>query len=278
MPEKVNFHFHSTGSDGKLSPEEVVELAIKLNFKHICFTDHSCTPNTEDIIKPFLNNHSKEYLEEFRKVKEKFGKKIKIYLGIELNWLEDYVEWTKNETAKGSYDFILGSVHHLKNKDGKYAELMFPEEDFQIFVKQFGIKKLISEYYEQTRKMAKSGLFDSIGHFDLIKMYNKDSKYFDENSDFYRKEIIKTLEEIKKSGICIEINTSGFRRIRDEQYPSLWILKEMKKMEIPITLGSDGHKEEQFDFGLERGILVAKEAGYDSVLIFEKRKPVRIEL
>jgi histidinol phosphatase-like PHP family hydrolase len=39
-PIKINFHMHSTGSDGKMKPEEVVQEAIAAGIKYMCFTDH----------------------------------------------------------------------------------------------------------------------------------------------------------------------------------------------------------------------------------------------
>ena len=55
----INHHVHTTGSDGKLSPEETIKLAIDLGLKFICFTDHYINPpyisaDTRDF-------HSEEY-------------------------------------------------------------------------------------------------------------------------------------------------------------------------------------------------------------------------
>ena len=36
----INSHIHSTGSDGKLTPKEIIELAIERRLDYICFTDH----------------------------------------------------------------------------------------------------------------------------------------------------------------------------------------------------------------------------------------------
>ena len=39
-PKSINFHIHSTFSDGSLSPEEILNQAIELNTKHYAITDH----------------------------------------------------------------------------------------------------------------------------------------------------------------------------------------------------------------------------------------------
>jgi hypothetical protein len=40
MPEKADLHIHTTCSDGQLSPEEVIKLAVQKNLKTISITDH----------------------------------------------------------------------------------------------------------------------------------------------------------------------------------------------------------------------------------------------
>ena len=39
-PEKVNFHCHSTYSDGSLTPEELLDEAYKNNIQYFSITDH----------------------------------------------------------------------------------------------------------------------------------------------------------------------------------------------------------------------------------------------
>ena len=39
-PSKVNFHCHSTYSDGSLTPEELLDEAYKNNIQYFSITDH----------------------------------------------------------------------------------------------------------------------------------------------------------------------------------------------------------------------------------------------
>ena len=163
----------------------------------------------------------------------------------------------------------------------EYLPINWTEELFlEAIDKSKGIKNLVKEYYKQARLIAQSEAFECIAHFDLIKCWNKDSKYFSDKEDWYKYEVLKTLDEISKSKISIEINTSNWRDFYpcEEQCPSLWILQEAKKRNIPITIGSDGHKKEHIGTGLERAIILAKQAGYISILKFKKRKPIQIPI
>lgn len=103
---------------------------------------------------------------------------------------------------------------------------------------------------------------DIIAHFDLVKCWNKDSKFFSENEEWYRQEVFKTLKTIKENNLAIEINTAGERYYSCNCFfPSTWILKQMKKLNIPITISSDFH-EVGFDYEIEKAIELAKTTGY----------------
>ena len=273
---KINFHQHSTGSDGLLTPEQVVEEAIKSGITHICFTDHYPLPIGGKERESLKGKFEETYVKEVEKLKKEFSGKINIYFGAEFDWLEEYKDWTEKEIKKREYDFILGSVHYLPFDDN-YLIVPFSETDLKEACDKFGnYKEIIKEYYKQIRLMINSGLFDCASHLDLIKMLNKDSVLFSEKEDWYKKEVLETLDEVKKAGMCIEINASGWRRLINEQYPSEWILIEAKKRNIPITIGTDGHKF--VDTKLEEAFELARKVGYKSILIFENRKRKEIQI
>jgi len=124
--------------------------------------------------------------------------------------------------------------------------------------------------------MAKSKLFDSVAHLDVIKTFNSNNKFFNENEKWYKDEINKTLKEIKKSKMAIEINTSGYTYPCKGLFPSLWIIKQAKKLNIPITIGTDCHFAHQIDFKLDDTIKLAKNIGYKNIVMFKKRKMIKV--
>jgi histidinol-phosphatase (PHP family) len=291
----INFHIHSTGSDGKLTPEEVVKEAIKAGIKYICFTDHSPLPerfkdvkesHDEFYLKEMCNQqdrrknfHNKEYIDKIKTLQREYKKEIDVSLGIELDWLEYDLDWIRKEASKIEYDYVLGSVHCVP-LGGVYLSIEEGKEKFlEIVNNQFkGIEKFVKEYYLQIRNLAKSGLFDSIAHFDLIKMYNSDSSLFLEDSDWYKQEIKETLDIIAKSKTAIEINMHGLVKVTRAQYPSLWILKEARKRNIPITISTDAHRSGQVGQDLDKAYDLAREAGYSEIVRFKARKMVPIKI
>ena len=128
---KINFHIHSTGSDGKMSPEEVVKEAIANGLHFICFTDHYKFPkNFKEMnghhpvyLKELLriqkyreNFHNPSYVKEVRKLAKTYSEEIDVSFGVEIDWLEYDIECIAEEIKKESYDYVLGSVHCIPLK------------------------------------------------------------------------------------------------------------------------------------------------------------------
>ncbi|MBT3397621.1 histidinol-phosphatase HisJ [archaeon] len=253
---KANYHTHTTGSDGKLKPEELVKLAIRKKFDILGITDHYHFPPG---FRDWGNDYySTEHFRELKRLKKKYKGKIKILVGVEFDWLKDYKSWTKKE-AKKRFDYRLVSVHFVKI--GKeYFPIDHSKESFEKMVKSSGgIKKLVKNYYSDLRSAIKSGWFDVVAHFDIIKVWNKNNKYFSGDEDWYMKEVRKTLKLISKKKMKLDLNASGWRRPCDEQYPSLWILREAKGLGIEILIGTDEHKAEHLEAGLARSELLLRE-------------------
>jgi histidinol-phosphatase (PHP family) len=77
-------------------------------------------------------------------------------------------------------------------------------------------------------------------------MHNTEKIFFDENEEWYKMEVLKTLAAIKESRAIVEVNTRGsYKGKTADYYPSNWILKEIKDMSIPITISSDAHRVEE---------------------------------
>ena len=270
-------HNHSTGSDGKLTPEQVVKKAIELKWDYVYFTEHYKTnPKLTSMWgKDFF---TEEYLEQIKNVKEKYKDKIDICFGTEFDWLEENKDWIKNEIKKHDFDYIISGIHKLKYKNefrGMEKGEDYRKESEKIFG---GAKKYVQEYYKQIRNIIKSKIFDCIVHLDYIRIYNKELKSFNENEDWYKKEIIKCLDLIKKYKTVLEVNQGGTRKT-GEQFPSTWIIEQAYKRNIPITLGLDAHHKEHYNNEyLKELITLVKKVGYKEHVRFVKRKMIKMKL
>ena len=280
-PILINFHVHTTGSDGTLTPEEMVKEAIKEGIKFMCFTDHFELPDKKKLFNAKHDFHTPEYVKEIRQIQKEYKNKIDISFGGEFDWLPPYQEWLKKEIKKEKYDYVIGSVHFLE-KDGQYYSYNFGGAHGHLWGKNAeifgGTKGFIKEYYNQVRLLAESGIYDSIGHLDAIRIYNKDSILFSEDESWYKEEVIKTLDVIAKAKMVMEINVRGLVKTSAVQYPSFWIIKEAKKRNIPITIGTDAHNTLEIGENLNKAYELAKKAGYSEIVRFKDRKRIIIPI
>lgn len=289
---KINFDYHiQTIDHGYNKPvliEETVNAAIAKGLGIICLTDHYPLPSDFEDPIPEKDCAMKmelypKYIAKVRKVKKRWKDKIEICFGAEFDWLPGYGKWTKDQLRRNKFDYVIGSVHFL----GKYVEngqdnsflLDYKKEEFTKGMKKLGgIINLCSQYYLEVQNMIRSKMFDAVGHMDLVKKYN-DGNLFSEREDWYLNLVLKTLNILSNNrGMVLEINTSGFEKNCKEQYPSLWVLKEAKKRNIKITVGTDAHIPRNVGKNLDKAIQVAKLAGYDSLIRFKKRKMIEVKI
>ncbi len=78
----MNFHIHSTWSDGTYTPEIIVREAIKRKMEKIGFSDHFRTKKVASIPEKYL----KMYVEDIKALKKKYEDRIDIYVGIEVDF------------------------------------------------------------------------------------------------------------------------------------------------------------------------------------------------
>jgi len=78
----MNFHIHSTWSDGTYTPEVIVKEAIKRKVDKIAITDHYLTKKTASLPPKYL----KMYVADLLTLRKKYSKDIDIYIGLEIDF------------------------------------------------------------------------------------------------------------------------------------------------------------------------------------------------
>lgn len=252
-------HMHSNycphGSKDKL--DLYIEKALERGLEEITFTEHMPLPlGFED---PSPDNDSsmsveqmKAYFQEVKILKEKYKDKIKINVGLEVDYLEGYEEEITDFLNKygGVLEDGLLSVH-MVNIEDKYYLIDFSSEEFGKIVNLLGgVSKVYDKYYETLLKAIKSDLGKNkpkrIGHPTLIRKFNKKFPLEYENIELLE-EVVK---ELKIKGYEIDYNTSGLRKVDcGEIYPSDKFLELIIRYEVPIVYGSDAHIASDVAFG-----------------------------
>ena len=193
------FHTHTTFCDGKNTPEEMVEEAIRLGCREIGFSGHSHVPfDPGYCMSP---EGEKEYRKAVLALKEEYRDKIKVFLGIEQDYYAALPDFP--------YDYIIGSVHYVK-KDGVYISV-----DDTPAVMENGIREhyagdayaLAEDYFQNVADLYAKTHCNIIGHFDILTKYNQNDRFFDTRHPRYAAAYRKALEALFRTDCTFEINT-----------------------------------------------------------------------
>lgn len=238
-------------------PLDYARSARPRGLPELAATDHGPTPLNYDPQHRMEMDQFPEYLQGVEAAQREMPGYV--LLGIEADYFEGCESFMKEWLAAQPFDIVLGSIHYLSPPARDRSEFK-PLWDFG------GIRGTWNRYFELVGKLADSGLYDVVGHLDMLK--RNGSRLPD--SDL-RDCALPALDRIAAAGMAIEINTSGLRHAVKEMYPSPLLLSWARERDIPIVFGSDAHQPDQVGFEFERAVRLARECGYSQAARFRNR-------
>jgi histidinol-phosphatase (PHP family) len=258
----VDYHMHLRNGREQIahdtsSVEAFVEAARRAGVDEIGFTEHvyyfrqTRTLWTVPYQAERCVYDLESYVEAVMQARER-GLPVK--LGLEV----DYVPGRENETRRllepYPWDYLLGSVHFVDGLgiDGEPRLL-----------DAVGVEEAWHRYFDALGAAARSRLFDSLAHPDLVKIFGERDDAFD-----YR----PVVEAIAESGMAVEVSTAGLRKPVGELYPHPLFLGACREREVPVTLGSDAHSPDVVGRDFDRARELLRSAGYETVTVFERRQ------
>ncbi len=263
----VDMHTHTNNSfDGNYPIEEMCEAAIEKGIQVIAFTDHvEMDYFTEKGFDKDAENSYKDML----KAKEMFKDKLDLCVGIELGEPTYDIEASEALINSRDYDFVIGSIHNLRKTDD-FCELKYEGMD---------IEALLDKYFYELKLLADWAKFDTFAHLTYPLRYIVGENKIAVNMQKYQKDIDEILSILVSKDKALEINTSGLRQPIGITMPDESMVKRFKELGGKmITVGSDSHFTYHLGAGIEEGMKIAKNAGFDSVYVFKKRQPVEIAI
>ncbi len=266
----IDFHTHTElccHADGTM--EEYVRAAIAKDIKIFGFSAHSPWMPQNGLKMALSYDEVPLYVSRVGVLKERFsnGKvpQIQIRLGMEMDFLPDKLDEARRFSREIDFDYIIGSVHHI----GTWG---FDQEMQIALYDTRSIREVYESYFNLVKQLARSGVFDIIGHIDLVKKFG----FFpDAGWDDIQEDVAKTVGE---SNMVVELNTAGFDKPVKECYPGAAFLARLKKYGVPITLGSDAHNPDEVGRHFDRAIALLKDVGYKELTAFEKRKKIPVPI
>lgn len=245
---------HSSFSDGRSSPEDYVNPALKAGLNEIGFSEHlNLFRDNEDIamnpvnISPYI-----EYLEKLRAR----TKSIKIKIGLEVDYCEGKEEEIRTFLGRFPLDYVIGSVHDLGEKT---------VDNDPGFYERKSIDRLFESYFESVIKAVSSGLFDIIAHCDLIRIYGYKPSM--EMEPLYR----KLAKVMKASNAAVEVNTNGRNRPLADFYPDRRYLQVFREENVPVCVNSDAHMPSRVGQYFDEAYELLRYNGFNEMAVFDKR-------
>jgi histidinol-phosphatase (PHP family) len=187
---------------------------------------------------------------------------LDIRFGVELTYDRSWEADIRSHLARHAYDFTIGSVHDR-------VESPYSPRHVQQWVDGRSLAEIVAPSFDEVAAAARSGLFDALGHLDVVKRYLH---------PFVTKEALAAAPELYEpilhalveSGTALEVNTSGLRHGVGETYPSAAMVRRFREMGgRAVTVGSDAHRAEHFGWALADGYEYAMDGGF-TVLTFRR--------
>ena len=179
---------------------------------------------------------------------------VTIRFGVELTYDRSWEADIRAHLARHVYDFTIGSVHD--RVDSPYSR-----RRVAAWVGGRSLAEIVAPSFDEVVGAARSGLFDAIGHIDVVKRYlwpHVTPEDLAVEPELYD----RILQALIDSGTALEVNTSGLRHPVQETYPSAAIVARFHDMGgRRVTVGSDAHRSHQFGVGLAEGYAYAAAAG-----------------
>ncbi len=263
----ASYHVHSVLSDGRSTILEHVRAAVDAGLDELGISDHYVLLGDRRAVDWSMPlDGLEDYFEELRAAVAEVEGKLVVRYGLEADYDPETVEELGEILRSYPLDYVIGSVHYV---DGFTIDAS--KEGWARF-SQRDIDDIIRAYWDKVLGMARSELFDFVGHLDLYK------KFGHRPSVDVSWQVDAVLDVIAQSEMAVELNTAGWHKDVREAYPSPEIVRGCFRRSIPMLVTADAHHCSELTRDYERGTRVLREAGYSQKAVYAGRRMRLVEL
>ena len=239
MPILADYHMHTPRCKHAAGPMAAyVERGIALGLEEIGFSDHNPLPHGLGANVRMDEAELDDYVADVLRLQAQYRDQIRVRLGLEMDYVEGLEPYLAAQRRRYPWDYVIGSIHYLDPECQTIPWDRHLAVDFH---------PVYERYYALLRKLAQTGLYDIVAHFDVPKRSGRPA------TARATEAVTQTLVAIASAGMCLEINTSGLRHTelahQPEGYPAWGIVTEALALKIPLTVNSDAHAPDQVGAG-----------------------------
>jgi histidinol-phosphatase (PHP family) len=182
-------------------------------------------------------------------------------LGIEMDFVPGREDRIATVLDGRDWDFVVGSVHFLRDRS-------LDTEEYSVWGAGESADRVWRRYFETVAESARSGLYDIIGHPDLVKIWGRATPMPERDLRYYYEPAVEAFAD---AGVAVELSTAGWRKPVAEQYPATPFLEMLVDAGCPLALSSDAHEPGQLGFEYERALELLESLGVREIAVFERR-------
>ena len=265
-------HCHCRVSPDSEAPMRLMaESARDHGMELVCFTDH-VDMDDDRTGAPMIEWQGRweTALAEWNAVTADPPKGIELRLGMELGEANHQPEAARAAAARPELDFVLGSLHNLRNTMDFYHIPYASEAECDRWNRK---------YLAELRELAAVDFYDVMAHIGYTSRYMHRRGFSSAiTPEEYREELEDIFRTLIQGGRGIEVNVSGLRE-GHTTYPTAPVLSLYRELggEI-ITVGSDAHDGAAAGVAVREGFELLESLGFRYVARFTKRKPEFIRI
>jgi len=237
----VDYHVHSQFSfDGRSSIDQMCRHAVELGITDIGFCEH-VEFDPGDAAFGFLDYE--KYSEAIDEARSSYGNRLRIRKGLEIGYEEKRERDIRDWLDVRKTDFLIGSIHYVNNVAND------PPQGWA----SMRSSALTHGYFSGVRKTVESGLFDIVGHFDLIREYVAPNQY---KPSKVSQLVDQILGLMVSNGTYLEINSR--RRVHDTVPSNDLIQRYLSLGGKRFSFGSDAHSNDDLGVGIVEAMSLVK--------------------
>lgn len=270
MMNLTNYHSHCSYCDGHAPLEDFMKEAIRQGFTSYGISSHAPLPFSTRWTMEW--EQMPAYLAEARRLRQKYAGQIELYIGLEIDYLNEESNPSIARFRDLPLDYRIGSVHLLAGDAGEVVDVDVAADAFRVLVdERFAgdLDRVIHLYYDRLLRMIALGGFDILGHAD--KMHYNASCYRPGLLDepWYEALMRDYFAEIARREIIVEINTKALYLL-GTFYPNERYFQLLHELGIRVQVNSDAHFPDKINAGRPEALAALVQAGYREVMELHK--------
>ncbi len=270
-PSLISLHGGHSGQfccHAKDSLEEIIQAYVEKGFLSVGITEH--VPPVDDtflypdeltlgLTADDLFQRFADYMKEIKRLRHLFRDKIRIFIGFETETVTGYIDHTRSLIKQFKPDYIVGSVHHVRDICFDYSQKAYGR-----LARQCGsVETMYLEYFDLQYEMIKALKPFIVGHFDLIRIYDTDYANRMKQPRILGK-IQRNLILIQKLGLALDLNLRPLARGESTPYLTRDILAKAKELGIWVIPGDDSHSKTQAGTHVARAVAQLRKLGFNT--------------